>query len=216
MTHFSTPSLENFECLVYDKNNLKHKYLLEKYFESCQDAPNNISHERLKTYLYDHTNGILFMVINKTTMTIDGISSCAKFDNTARLFHRFHMKPNIPWSVGDRFIEYESYDWAWKNGFTTLWFSVNLGHEETLFLVSKRMGRRRNGGRPNIYKDSKYDFIRQNWRPHNRLMWIRGCWQYVIYYSPDNKLSLNKQEMELSSEVCKMFKKEFPDATYDW
>jgi len=215
MTHFSTQPLEDYECIIYNNDDLEHKLLLEEYFKYCVNAPNNINHERLKTHLYDGSNGILFMILNTQYMTIDGISSCVKFQDTARLFHRFHMKPTIPWSVGDRFIEYESYDWAWKNNFKTLWFSVNLGHEDTLFLVSKRMGRRRNGNRQNIHKDSKYNFIRYNWRPHNKLMWIHGCWQYVIYYSQDN-FNLQVDEKDFNNNIREMFMKEYPDATQDW
>jgi hypothetical protein len=215
VTRFATQSNADFESIIYDHSDLEHRLLLEQYFKHS-DAPNNISHNRLKTEQYDGNNGILFLLLNVNTYAIDGMSSCLRVGDTAKVFHRLHMKPNVPHSAIDRFIEYETYDWCWTNGLEKLWFTVNEEHTDTLFWVSKRVGQRRNANRPNKYKDQKYNFIRAGWRPHNKLIYEKETWQYVIYYSTDGEFFLNRDEKDMGSDAYNMFIKEYPNATQDW
>lgn len=215
MTRFGTQSNDDFECIVYDSNNTEHILLLENYMKSC-GVKNNSSPEELRLEFYDGINGILFMLLNIQTMTIDGMSSCIKVDDSAKVFHRLHLKPNVPHSAIDRFIEYETYDWCWKNNIKKLWFVVNEGHDSTLHWVSKRVGERRNANRPNKYKSDKYNFIRAGWQPYDKLIYERNTWQYCIYYSEDGSLPIKREEKELDQKAYDMFKKEYPNATQNW
>lgn len=214
MTRFATQSNDDFECIIYDGSDEHNLYI--NYYMKTTTVENNATPKQLRLHEYDKVNGILFMLLNIQTMTIDGISSCIKDGDTAKVFHRLHLKPNVPHSAIDRFIEYETYDWCWKNGLKKLWFTVNEGHDSTLHWVSKRVGQRRNAKRPNKYKPTSYDFIRAGWRPHNKLINERNTWQYCIYFSHDGKFPIERKEKNLDLKTYNMFKKEYPDATQDW
>ena len=70
--------LENFQCIHYSSNNLQHEELLENYMKTT-DVENNNSRKKLKLHLYDGINGVLFLIINSRTNSIDAISSCVKY-----------------------------------------------------------------------------------------------------------------------------------------
>lgn len=208
-------STDNFCRIIFDPQNNDHQLLISEYIATT-NVSNNNDPKIFRLDSYNGVDGILFMILNQNTKKIDAVSSCIKDGNTAKVFHRLHLKPNVPHSVIDKFIEYETYDWCYKNDLKKLWFTVNEHHTETLFWVSKRVGERRHGHRPNRYKDGSYDFIRFGWRPHNKLIYERYTWQYAIYFSEDNTWFLNRKEKPLSKIVYNMFKKEYPNATQDW
>jgi hypothetical protein len=204
--------------VVYEPGNQEHETLIDEYIKTTPIV-NNQSRKSLKIHLYDGKKGILFMLIHKQNGTIDALSSCVRYDerfSSAKVWHRFHIKDNVPNSCIDVYFEKPSYEWCLENGITRLWHTFNEGNERVAFWAAKRIGERRNILRPNKFTNMFGHEIRTGWRPHNKLIYEMTTWQYVFFYSPDDEFFLDREERPLSDEAIQIFKGEFPNATQNW
>lgn len=215
----TTEPLESFEFIQFSPGNADHERMLDQYM-STTDVENNKTRKKLKSHLYDKINGVLFIVVHKENRTIDAMSSCVLYveDNirSAKVWHRLHIKDNVPTTVLDAFFEPATYSWCYSNDIERLWVTFNESTPRTAFWAASRMGERRNILLPNKFSNKYGHNIRIGWRPYNKLIYEKETWQYVIYYAPDNQFFLKRSERPLNTEAIHVFKKEFPNATQDW
>lgn len=218
LLHTSDP-IEDFEFLQYIPNDPRHEDLLERYMAST-DIVNNSTRKNLKIHLYDGDKGVLFLVVHKGRNEVDAMTSCVKYneDNilSAKVWHRLHIKNNVPTTVLDVYFEEATYKWCYDNNIQRLWVTFNEHQPRIAYWAAGRMGERRNANRPNKFSEHFGHEIRTGWRPYNKLIYEMFTWQYVIYYSPDNQFFLNREERPLNTESLEVFKREFPNAAQDW
>lgn len=214
-----TEPLENFECVRYEPGNAVHEQMFEEYMSNT-DVANNSSRKAIKAHLYDHTAGVMLWIVHKEFQRIDAVTSCVLYVEdgirSAKTWHRLHIKDNVPNTVIDAFYEPETYRWCEENNIQRLWVTFNEDTPRVAGWAASRMGERRNANRPNAFTDAYGHSIRANWRPHKKLIYEMYTWQYVIYYAPDNQFFLQRKERPLNTDVEKIFRREFPNATQDW
>ena len=211
--------ISEFKFEQYVPGNPYHDTLLDEYM-STTPILNNSTRKKLKTHLYDGINGALFLVIHNCTNTIDAMSSCVKYDEnnllSAKVWHRLHIKDNVPNTVIDAYFEYATSNWCITNNIFRQWVTFNEDSPRTAFWAASRMGERRNAHRPNTFTNGFMNDVRSGWRPHSKLIYEMETWQYVIFYSPDSKFFLSRPERPLNIEAKYTFKREYPNATHDW
>jgi hypothetical protein len=209
---------ENFSCVMYRPGDEACERLLETYF-TITDVENNKTRKNLRVEMYDGTRGALFFVVETASGKPVGLTSCVRYDEdgvvSAKIWHRLHLMPEVPRTVIDRYLEPATFDWCLANDIHHVWVTFNESMPRTAAWAAARMGERRNAVRPNPFSSVGRE-IRQNWKPHGKLIFERHTWQYVIYYSPDGKFFLRRDEKDLDSHLHEVFRKEFPDATRDW
>lgn len=215
----NSDSIDNFVFFQYTLGNSIHEDLLDKYISST-DIKNNKTRKELRVDQYDNINGALFLVVHKERNEIDAMSSCVKYNEhgilSAKVWHRLHIKNNVPTTVLDVYFEEATYKWCHDNNVQRLWVVFNESTPRIAHWAAGRMGERRNANRPNKFSDHYGHAIRTGWRPYDKLIYERNTWQYVIYYSPDPQFFLTREEKPLNIETTKIFKREFPNATRNW
>ena len=211
--------LENFQCIHYISGNPQHEELLDRYMETT-DVKNNNSRKNLRIHLYDGINGILFLIINLRTNSIDAMASCVKYvENdivSAKVWHRLHIKPNVHKGVMDMYFEPNIFKWCTENNIDRLWMTFNESNVRAALWGSIQMGERRNINRPNKKSNMYGDHMRKGMRPYDKFIFERNTWQSVIYYSPDNQFFLTREEKPLNNDMVTVFKREYPNATQNW
>jgi hypothetical protein len=211
--------LENFQCVHYISGNRQHEELLDRYMKTT-DVENNNSRKNLKVHLYDGTNGVLFLIINLRTNSIDAMSSCVKYiENnvvSAKVWHRLHIKPNVPKGILDMYFEPNTFKWCIDNKIVRLWMTFNETNVRAALWASIQMGERRNINRPNKKSQMYGDHMRKGMRPYDKFIFEQYTWQSVIYYSPDNTFFLTREEKPLNNDMTEVFKREYPNATQTW
>ena len=218
LLHKSEP-LSNFNFIQYVPGDPEHEERLDRYIATT-DIKNNSTRKELRVDMYDNVKGALFLAVHKERNEIDAMTSCVKFDEhgilSAKVWHRLHIKNNVPTTILDAYFEEATYKWCYDNNIERLWVVFNEPHPRTAYWAASRMGERRNANRPNKFSDHFGHEIRAGWRPHYKLIYERNNWNYVIYYSPDNQFFLQREERPLNRESIEVFKREFPNATQDW
>lgn len=214
-----TEPLENFYCTRYIQGDPKHEEMLDRYI-STTDIKNNNSRKSIRVNMYNGVDGEMFLAINKNTEEIDAMTSCILYEEdgirSAKSWHRLHIKNNCPTTILDYYFEEATYKWCYENNIRRLWVTFNESTPRTGCWAAARMGERRNKFIHNYFSGQYGHEIRVGWRPHNKLVYERNTWQYVIYYSPDNKFFLKRDEKELDDEMKNVFKRNFEHATYNW
>lgn len=214
----SADSIDEFNFLQYVPNNAEHEALLEHYM-STTDIDNNSTRKKLKVNLYDNVAGALFLLVHKKNNTIDAMTSCVRYDEhdiaSAKVWHRLHIKNNVPNTAIDIYFEQATYKWCYDNNIQRLWVTFNEDTPRTAYWAAGRMGERRNANRPNTFTQFGNE-IRAGWRPHDKIIFEKSTWQFVIYYSPNNQFFLRRDERPLNTETTAVFKREFPNATQNW
>lgn len=218
LLHNSDP-IDHFDFFQYVPGDAVHEELIDRYISSTP-IKNNQTRKELRIDMYDNVNGALFLVVHKIRNEIDAMTSCVKFNEngilSAKVWHRLHIKNNVPTTILDVYFEEATYKWCYDNNIERLWVVFNEPHPRTAYWAASRMGERRNANRPNKFSDQFGHEIRAGWRPHYNLIYERNNWNYVIYYSPDGQFFLQREERPLNIEAIKVFKREFPDATQNW
>lgn len=211
-------NISNFKFFQYQPGCVLHEALIDNYIDTT-DVENNSTRAKLKMHLYDNNHGALFLLVNSVTNTIDAMTSCVKYNEggvlSAKVWHRLHIKDNVPNTVIDMYFEEATVRWCHSQQIHRLWVTFNETAERTAFWAAARMGERRNAIRPNIFTDVPAE-IRSKWRPYNKLIYEKYTWQYVIFYSPDNTFFLIRPERDINSTALAIFKREYPYATQNW
>jgi hypothetical protein len=211
--------LENFQCIHYIPGNSQHEELLENYMKTT-DVENNNSRKNLKLHLYDGIDGVLFLIVNSRTNSIDAMSSCVKYTEnsivSAKVWHRLHIKPNVPKGILDMYFEPNTFKWCMDSNIDRLWMTFNETNVRAALWASIQMGERRNIIRPNKKSNMYCDHMRKGMRPYDKFIFEKYTWQSVIYYSPDNQFFLTREEKPLNNDMVTVFKREYPNATQNW
>lgn len=211
--------LSTHRCVTYVAGDAACEQLLDKYFAST-DVENNKSRKSLRIEMYDGLRGALFFLVNTQTESIEGMTSCIRYDEeglpSAKVWHRLHLKPGLPPNTIDQFFEPATFRWCADQGIERLWVTFNESMPRAYQWAAMKMGERRNGKTRNTFSKGLGHHIRTGWRPYGKLILERFVWQYVIYYSPDQKFFLSREERPLDLVAAEVFKTEFPKATRGW
>ncbi len=215
----NTADISDFEFIQYQPGNILHETLVDNYI-AATTIENNSTRKKLKMHLYDDVQGALFLLVHRTDNRIDAMTSCVKYNEngilSAKVWHRLHIKDNVPNTVLDIYFEGATINWCNKHQIHRLWVTFNERSPRLAFWAAARMGERRNASRPNVFDREQLGHIRANWRPHPKLIYEQYTWQYVIFYSPDNTFFLVREEQDISSIASNFFKREYPNATQNW
>lgn len=209
--------MSSYTCHTYVPGEGQSEELLDSYLSETT-VENNRTRKNLRVDLYDGKNGVLFLLLEDRRVV--GMTSCVRHDEagvaSAKVWHRLHILPHVPHSMIDRYFEPKTFEWCRAGNIERLWVTFNDSTPRIAGWAAARMGERRNAARPNPYANSFGEEIRRGWRPHHKMIYERGVWQYVIYYSPNGKPFLKRVEKELDDEMVQIFKREFPNATRRW
>ncbi len=173
---------------------------------------NNRTPKQLRLAEYEGGQGALFLLLD-SEQHVYGLSnvilSAENGFDVAKIYGRFHLRPEAPQTVIDHYFEPATFAWCKERGVERLFVTVNKGHLRTWGLLCRRIARSR--GRINPHLSEGQEF-RVGFQPYARMILERNTWQYVIYYSPDGRFPLSREERPLDPEAWTIAKESFPDA----
>lgn len=199
--------------MKFAKYSKDYDLLLEKYFIDSRTPENNSSHKKLKTHLYDESNGIMAMMINYEEIIAMSSAVVVNENNilSCKYPHRLHVREDYRY-ITNRFIDNYwdpfLYSWLANKNIINVYSCVNEDNWSSFSWAALRHSRRIKT--INRVNNLGQQILKQQWFIYQNLVYEMHTWQYILYSSPDGKwFYSHRNEKEINKEKVDLLNKRF-------